>query len=67
LNLFAAPLQGIQRGLAQAGEAAGKIAQGDLSPQNIVSQIEAEILVKANAVSLRTADEILGALLDEEA
>ncbi len=67
LNLFAAPLQGIQRGMAQAGEAVQKIASGDLSPENIVQQMQAEVLVKANATALRTADEILGALLDEKA
>jgi len=67
LNLFAAPLQGIQRGLAQADEAARKIAAGDVSPQNVVDQMEASILVKANVASMRTADEVLGALLDEKA
>jgi hypothetical protein len=66
-NLFAAPLEGIRRGVAQASESAQKIASGDVSPENVVAQIQAEILVKANAVALRTADEILGTMLDTKA
>jgi hypothetical protein len=67
INLFAAPLDGIRRGMEQANQAATKIAAGDVSPENVVSQIQAEILVKANAASMRTADEILGTLLDATA
>jgi hypothetical protein len=66
-DLFAAPLEGIRRGVAQVGEAAQKIAQGDVSPENVVAQIQGEILVKANAAVLRKTDEILGALLDTTA
>lgn len=66
-NLFAAPLEGIRRGVEQAGEAAGKIASGDVSPENIVSEIQATIVVKANSVAMRTADEILGTILDAKA
>lgn len=63
-DLFAAPRQGIQRGFEQLGAAAEQIAQGEISPENVVQQIQAEILVKANVASARTADEILGSLLD---
>jgi hypothetical protein len=66
-NLFSAPIEGVRRGFAQAGDAATKIAQGDVSPGNVVAQIQAEVLVQANAVSMRTADEILGALIDTTA
>ena len=63
-NLFAAPLQGMQRGVQQMNVAAERVAEGDLSPGNVVEQIQAEMLVKANVVAARTADEILGSLLD---
>lgn len=63
-DLFAAPRQGIQRGIEQLNTAAGRIAEGDLSPENVVQEIQAEILVKANTVSARTAGEILGSLID---
>jgi hypothetical protein len=66
-NLFAAPLEGIRRGVAQAGDAAVKIAQWDVSPENMIAQLQGEVLVKANAAVLRTADEIFGALLDTKA
>lgn len=60
-------LEGMQRGLAQAGDAARKLARGDLNPANVVQQIQAGIMVKASAAVMRTADELLGALLDERA
>lgn len=63
-DLFAAPRQGIQRGVQQLNAAAEQIAAGDVSPGNVVQQIQAEMLVKANVVAARTADEILGSLLD---
>lgn len=63
-DLFAAPLQGIQRGVDQLNTAAQAVAQGDISPGNVVQQIQAEMLVKANVVAARTADQILGSLLD---
>lgn len=67
MNLYTAPLQGIQQGLNQADEAARKIAAGDVSPRNVVDQMQAGIAVKANVASMRTADEILGSMLDEMA
>lgn len=63
-DLFAAPLQGIQRGMEQMSEAAQQVAEGDISPENVVQQMQAEILVKANVAAARTADQILGSLLD---
>ena len=63
-DLFAAPRQGIERGIQQLNTAAGRIAQGDLSPGNVVQIIEAEMLVKANAVTARTAGDILGSLIN---
>lgn len=63
-NLFAAPRSGIERGMRQLQDAAGQIAQGDISPENVVQQIQAEVLVKANVMAARTADQILGSLID---
>jgi len=63
-DLFAAPLQGMRRGIEQMNAAAQQVAQGDISPDNVVQQIQAEVMVKANAIAARTADEILGSLLD---
>lgn len=63
-DLLAAPRQGMQRGFEQLGAAAQSIAQGEITPDNAVQMIQAEMLVKANVVAARTADEILGSLLD---
>jgi len=63
-RLFAAPREGIARGIQQMNAAAARVAEGDLSPENVVAQIEAEVLVKANVAAARTADEILGSLID---
>jgi hypothetical protein len=63
-SLFSNPLEGMQRGFKQAADASAKIADGDVSPENMVSMIQAEVLVKANAVVARTADKLLGAFLD---
>lgn len=63
-GLLAVPLQGIQRGMEQLNTAAGRVAEGDVSPENVVQQIQAEVMVKANAMTARTVDTILGSLLD---
>jgi flagellar basal body rod protein FlgG len=64
---FQAPLQGMQRSVAQLNQAADKIAQGDVSPENIVSTMEAKIMFKANAQVVKTQDEMLGTLFNEKA
>lgn len=66
-NLLAAPLEGMRRGVEQMNAASTRIAAGDVSPENVVMQIQAEMLVKANAVSMRMADEILGSIIDAKA
>jgi len=66
-NLFSNPLEGMRRGFQQANDASAKIADGDVSPENMVSMIQAEVLVKANAVVAQTADKLLGAFLDTKA
>lgn len=50
--------------MRQQAESGERIAEGDLSPENMIGLIEAEAMVKANAVVLRSADELLGSLLD---
>lgn len=67
LELFEAPKQGMQRAFAQAGEAAARIADGEVTPDNMVGLLEAETLVAANAAVLRTADDMIGWLFDEKA
>ena len=66
-NLFTAPVQGIKRGVSEAGAAAQKIAEGDLSPNNFTSLIQAGIEIKANRAVAITADEMIGTLLDRKA
>ena len=67
LELFEAPKQGMQRAFAQAGEAAARISEGEVTPDNMVSLLESEVLVKANAAVLSTADDMIGWLFDEKA
>jgi hypothetical protein len=67
LELFEAPRQGMQRAFAQAGEAAQRISEGDVSPDNMVDLLEAEALAKANAAVIRSADDMIGWLFDEKA
>ncbi len=66
-GLFNAPAQGIKRGLDEAGTAAQKIAEGDISPNNFTALIQAEIAIKANRAVAVTADEMIGTLLDRKA
>lgn len=63
-NLYTAPLSGVERGVQKMDEASGKIAAGDLSPATVGSDIEAARFVQANAVSLRTADRMVGTLIN---
>jgi hypothetical protein len=67
LELFEAPKQGMQRAFAQAGEAAERIAAGEVTPDNMIDLMEAEALAKANTAVLRTADDMIGWLFDERA
>lgn len=66
-------LMGIQRGLTGAGSAVAKIASAgqfnNENPNDLVKAVvqlhEAKIQVHASARALRTADEMVGTLLDE--
>ncbi len=68
-------LVGIQRGLTEAGRAVAKIASaGQFNNDNptdlakaVVQLQESKLQVQASARALRTADEMMGTLLDERA
>ncbi|MBK9990417.1 MAG: flagellar hook protein FlgE [Verrucomicrobia bacterium] len=66
-SLFSAPVQGIKRGMNEAGAAAQKIAEGDVSPDNFTALIQAGIEIKANRAVAITADEMVGTLLNRKA
>ncbi len=63
-NLLAAPSEGIRRGVRRLTEAGEGIAKGENLPENMAGLVEAAILVKANAIAARTADELIGSLLN---
>ena len=64
MNLLTAPVEGIQRGMAQVDAAAQNLAGGEVTPENMVEMIEGAAVVKANAVSSRTSSDLVGTLLD---
>jgi len=64
---FQTPLQGMQRAVGQLNDAADRISQGEITPENMVSTMEANILFKANAQVVRTQDEMLGTLFNKKA
>ena len=66
-NLLAAPVEGIRRGARQFDDAGTAIANGEDLPENMANMIEAAILVKANTITARTADELIGSLLNVKA
>ena len=67
LELFEAPRQGMQRAFSQAADSAERIADGEITPDNMVGLLESEALARANAAVLRTADDMIGWLFDEKA
>ena len=62
--MFFALQEGMRRGVNQANTAAAGIAQGDVSPENMVGLVEAQTQVKAGVAVGRTADQTIGTLLD---
>ena len=63
-SLFHSAAQGIHRAVAKADAAGEQVANGELDPEPFIDLNESELLVKANMVTLRTGDEMLGTLLD---
>jgi len=66
-DLFAAPREGIQRGVSHVNAAADKLAEGEITPENMIEVMQAETLVKANAAYLRSVQNVLGSLLNTRA
>ncbi len=72
-SVLATGVQGVQTGLASANDAAGKIARfgttqqdGDLATP-LVQLKSSELQVKASAAVIKTADEMVGTLIDIKA
>lgn len=61
---YNAPMRGINRAVEQINKAGQKIAEGDVSADNMVDMISSEKLMKASTVALRTQDEVIGSLLN---
>lgn len=66
-NLFETAASGINRAVSKANAAGAQLANGEIDPQPVVDLMEAKASVKANAMVMRTADEMLGSLLDAKA
>ena len=66
-GLFTAPVQGIKRGIDEANNAAQKIAEGAITPDNFTALIQAGIEIKANRTVAITADEMIGSLFNRKA
>ena len=66
-DFFAAPLEGIRRGTNRATAAANSLAGGEIDAEQIVELMLAQKVVKANAAYVRTADDLLGTLLNTQA
>ncbi|HET8711036.1 MAG TPA: hypothetical protein VFM32_06660 [Spongiibacteraceae bacterium] len=72
-GLLSTGVKGVQTGLASANDAAGRIARfgtteqdGDLATP-IVDLKRSELQVKASAAVIKTADEVVGTLIDIKA
>lgn len=63
-DLFAAPKEGLRRGFLQLEASSEAIAEGDLSPETLLGQIQGEALVKANLASLKASGRTVGVFLD---
>lgn len=66
-DLFAAPLEGMRRGMERTNRAAENLAEGEITPENVVGLMQGEALVKANAAYFRTVENVLGSLLNTRA
>lgn len=66
-------IQGVQAGMARANDAAGKIARFGTTEQDtdlatpIVDLKTSELQVKASAAVVKTADDMIGTLIDIKA
>ena len=62
-SAFETSLTGIQRAETKMNKAATNIANGDIDADQVVTLSQAAIEAKANALTVRSADETYGALL----
>lgn len=63
-TLFASSSEGVHRAIAKANRAGEQLANGELDAEPLIDLNEAAILVRLNTAAMRTADEMLGSLLD---
>ncbi len=63
-DFFVAPRAGIKRGFERMNKAAANIANGDVSPENMIGLIEASAQVKASAEVVRVSDDATKSLFD---
>ena len=72
-SILSTGVQGVQSGLQRANRAAGEIARAGTTEQDgdlatpIVDLKRSELQVKASAAVIKTADEVVGTLIDIKA
>lgn len=72
-SVLSTGVQGLQSGLNRANQAAGQIARSGTTTENgdlatpIVELKNSELQAKASAAVIKTADELLGTLIDTKA
>ncbi len=64
VSAFETSLGGFKKAAGTMDKAAQNIASGDVDPEQLVSLSQAEILAKANALAMRTADQLYGSMLN---
>jgi flagellar basal body rod protein FlgG len=62
--ISASPVRGIQTAVARFERHSEVISRGDVNADDMVGLIESERSVEANVVVARTADQMVGTLLD---
>ncbi len=63
-DIYSPAVQGMQRAQEGFAEAAQQVASGNLDPQPMVEMMVNSTVFAANAQVLRTADEMVGTLLN---
>lgn len=63
-RMYGNAYEGMARATRQFNEASEEMAKGIVTPEAAAEQIEATVLAKANAVAMRTADQLIGSVLD---
>ncbi len=61
---FSSPIQGIERAAAKVETHAQAIAEGRISIRNMTGLMEGKRALQANVVTVKTADQMFGSLLD---